>query len=140
MVALRWATDSPVTAKARESIEEFVDLIEDFREKIAAGEKLVPTVRKLIDRIDYWGYLLLEHQKNDKVAKWKYKNIGIFMEIFERWANNPDNSEKQLVNFLNRITLITRDDDNDDEKGKINLMTIHASKGLEFEIVFSCRR
>ncbi len=136
MVALRWAADSPVTPKAKESIEEFIDLIENFREKIAEGEKLVPTIQRLIERIDYWGYLLLEHQKNDKVAKWKYKNIGIFMDIFDRWEKNPDNKDKKLINFLNRITLITRDDDSDDEKGKINLMTIHASKGLEFEIVF----
>ncbi len=136
MVALRWAADSTVTKAAKENIEEFIDLIEDFREKIASGEKLVPTTQKLIERIDYWGYLLGEHQKNEKVAKWKYKNIGIFMDIFARWENNPDNKDKELINFLNRITLITRDDDNDDEKGKVNLMTIHASKGLEFEIVF----
>lgn len=136
MVALRWASDSPVTPKAKESIEEFINLIEDFREKIAEGKKLVPVTQKLIERIDYWGYLLSEHQKNDRVAKWKFKNIGIFMDIFERWEKNPENLDKKLINFLNRITLITRDDDTDDEKGKINLMTIHASKGLEFEIVF----
>lgn len=136
MVALKWAADSPVAPKAKMSIEEFIDLIEYFREMIAEGQKLVPTIKKLIERIDYWGYLLLEHQKNDKVAKWKYKNIGIFMEIFERWENNPENKGKGLINFLNKITLITRDDEGDDERGKLNLMTIHASKGLEFEIVF----
>ncbi|MEW6564356.1 MAG: ATP-dependent helicase, partial [Spirochaetota bacterium] len=37
----------------------------------------------------------------------------------------------------NRISLITRDDDNEEAgKGKVNLMTIHASKGLEFPVVF----
>ncbi len=136
MVALRWASHTSVTAKAKESIDDFINLIETFREKIADGAKLVPTVQDLIETVDYWGYLLLEHQKNDKVAKWKYKNIGIFLDIFERWEKNPDTPDKQLANFLNRITLITRDDNSDDEKGKINLMTIHASKGLEFKIVF----
>ncbi len=136
MVALSWASDTAVTHKAKESIDDFINLIETFREKIAEGAKLVPTVQDLIETIDYWGYLLMEHQKNEKVAKWKYKNIGIFLDIFERWEKNPDNPDKNLGNFLNRITLITRDDDSDDEKGKINLMTIHASKGLEFKIVF----
>ena len=136
MVALKWAADSPVTQKAKASIDDFIDLIEYFREKIAEGQQLVPAIKNLIERIDYWGYLLLEHQKNDKVAKWKYKNIGIFMDIFERWEKNPDNKGKGLINFLNKITLITRDEESDDEKGKLNLMTIHASKGLEFEIVF----
>ncbi|RKX91175.1 MAG: AAA family ATPase [Spirochaetes bacterium] len=136
MVALKWAADSPVTQKAKASIDDFIDLIEYFREKIAEGQQLVPAIKNLIERIDYWGYLLLEHQKNDKVAKWKYKNVGIFMDIFERWEKNPDNKGKGLINFLNKITLITRDEESDDEKGKLNLMTIHASKGLEFEIVF----
>lgn len=136
MVAIKWAEGAPVTPKAKENIDEFISLIEDYREKIATGEKLVPTVRDLIERINYWGHLLSEHQKNDKVAHWKYKNVGIFMDIFERWEKNPENPDKKLGNFLNRITLITRDDDIEDEKGKVNLMTIHASKGLEFEIVF----
>ncbi len=136
MVALRWNTAATITAKARESIDDFIDLIETFREKIVEGAKLVPTVQDLIETIDYWGYLLMEHQKNDKVAKWKYKNIGIFLDIFERWEKNPDYPDKELAGFLNRITLITRDDSSEDEKGKINLMTIHASKGLEFSVVF----
>jgi DNA helicase-2/ATP-dependent DNA helicase PcrA len=37
---------------------------------------------------------------------------------------------------LNRISLITRDDLEEDEGGKVNLMTIHAAKGLEFDVVF----
>jgi len=38
--------------------------------------------------------------------------------------------------WLNRISLITRDDQEEDDTGKVNLMTIHAAKGLEFDVVF----
>jgi DNA helicase-2/ATP-dependent DNA helicase PcrA len=41
-----------------------------------------------------------------------------------------------LYQWLNRISLITRDDAEDDNSGKVNLMTIHAAKGLEFPVVF----
>ena len=41
-----------------------------------------------------------------------------------------------VFDYLNRITLITRDDDQDDTDGKVNIMTIHAAKGLEFQLVF----
>ena len=94
------------------------------------------TIKDLIETINYWGYLIVEHQKNEKLAKWKYKNIGIFMELFERWERNPDSKDKNLGTYLNKITLLTRDDEDDSEKGQVNLMTIHASKGLEFEYVF----
>jgi len=41
-----------------------------------------------------------------------------------------------LFEYLNRITLSSKDNQDEDQKGKINLMTMHASKGLEFDTVF----
>lgn len=55
----------------------------------------------------------------------------------DMWENNPDNANTSLFAYLNRITLLSRDDmDEENDKGKVNLMTIHASKGLEFPVVF----
>ena len=64
-------------------------------------------------------------------------NIESLINSIETWENNPDNFDSGLYAYLNRITLLSRDDMEDDgNKGKVNLMTIHASKGLEFPIVF----
>jgi DNA helicase-2/ATP-dependent DNA helicase PcrA len=42
-----------------------------------------------------------------------------------------------LQGYLNRISLQTRDElSEDDQASEVNLMTIHAAKGLEFDIVF----
>ena len=55
----------------------------------------------------------------------------------ENWENDPDNFNAGLFQYLNRITLMSRDDmDDEGNRGKVNLMTIHASKGLEFPVVF----
>jgi DNA helicase-2/ATP-dependent DNA helicase PcrA len=134
--AIRYAESVPVNDKVKESLSEFVTFIEYYREKILTGKKMAATTRSLVDKIDYWGYLIQENQKNERAARWKYKNISLFLDLFERWENDPDNSEPSIYNYLNRITLITRDDDQEDSDGMVNLMTIHASKGLEFEIVF----
>ena len=136
MSVLRYAEDSPLTPKAAADLDEFLTLIEYYREIIAGRGKLAETISALVDRIDYWGYLITEFQKNDKVARWKFGNISRFIEMIERWEKDPDVIDPDLHSFLNRITLITRDDIDDDEVGKVNLMTIHAAKGLEFEIVF----
>ena len=65
------------------------------------------------------------------------KNIEDLISYIERWENNPDIQNPNLYNYLNRITLLSRDDmDDEGDKGKVNLMTIHASKGLEFPVVF----
>ncbi len=48
-----------------------------------------------------------------------------------------DNMNVSLIDFLSEVSLLTDQDsgDKDDEK-KVSLMTIHASKGLEFDNVF----
>jgi DNA helicase-2/ATP-dependent DNA helicase PcrA len=98
--------------------------------------KLSQCVRILVDNIDYWSYLVTEHGKDEKKARWKYSNIEYFIRMIENWESDPDNLDSGLYAWLNRISLITRDDGEDDLKGKVNLSTIHAAKGLEFPVVF----
>jgi DNA helicase-2/ATP-dependent DNA helicase PcrA len=56
--------------------------------------------------------------------------------MIENWENDPDNFSSGLYSWLNRISLITSDDEDADNEGKVNLSTIHAAKGLEFPVVF----
>ncbi|MCK7460801.1 MAG: hypothetical protein MZU84_01310 [Sphingobacterium sp.] len=92
----------------------------------------------MVDGIDYWGYLVAENQHSEKAAP---------VEVPERREPDPVHRGPgrriptiwiaSLFNWLNRISLITRDDlDEEEDAGKVNLMTVHASKGLEFEVVF----
>jgi len=134
---LRWTGGSPLSDKIQNSLQEFIDMIEEYKEMLKEdNSKKTKIINDLIETINYWGYLIVEHQKNEKLARWKYKNIGIFMELFEKWERKPDNKDKDLGTYLHRITLLTRDDDEEGDNGQVNLMTIHASKGLEFEYVF----
>jgi DNA helicase-2/ATP-dependent DNA helicase PcrA len=134
--AIRWAADSQIQDKAREVLSDFLTLIEVYREKLLTGKHMAETVRGLVDAVDYWGYLVAENQKSENAAKWKYKNISIFTDMMERWEKDPDTINPNIFTYLNRITLITRDDVEEDDKGKVNLMTIHSAKGLEFDTVF----
>ena len=114
----------------------FIDLLDEWREELLGKKKIADRVRKLIDSVDYWGYLIEENRANDKAAKWKFHNVETFIGMIRKWEDDPDNLSLGLFNWLNRITLITSDDDGDEDEGKVNLMTIHAAKGLEFEVVF----
>jgi DNA helicase-2/ATP-dependent DNA helicase PcrA len=127
-------TDGPAV---KGEIDHFMTLIEFFKAEILGKRGLSQKVRALVDNIDYWSYLVTEHNKNEKVARWKYLNIENFIQMIETWENDPDNLDPTLYPYLNRISLITTGDSQDDgEVGKVNLMTIHASKGLEFPVVF----
>lgn len=123
----------------RGALSDFVELIEGGRDRFfKKGQKghLGQALREFTADLNYWDHLLQEHQANDKVAKWKFDNVMMMADFLERWEKDPDNLEPSLIRWLNRITLTSRDEANEDDAGKVNLMTIHASKGLEFDIVF----
>jgi len=124
-------------------LEEFSELIEKMRalfleKQTEQGNKwsLSQCARTLVENIDYWSYLVIEHGKDEKKARWKFSNIEYFIRMIDNWETDPDNFDSGLYDWLNRISLITRDDGEDDNKDKVNLMTIHAAKGLEFPVVF----
>ena len=100
------------------------------------GGPLAAALGELVDEIGYWGYLIGEFRQNEKMAKWRYENVRGFIDMLGRWESHPDNLEPTLTRWLNRITLNARDQLEDDTEGKVNLMTIHAAKGLEFDVVF----
>ena len=137
MNALVSAGDSPISVKMKLELDSFITFVTEKRSIMLSGKDLSAKVKKMIDEIDYWGYLVQEYQKNEKAARYKFLNIDSLLNSIITWEKDPDNFKKSLYDYLNRITLISRDDmDDEKDKGKVNLMTIHASKGLEFPIVF----
>lgn len=140
--ALIAAPDAPLGKRAVSDLADFSGLIQRFREVlIGSGEtppkkhRLSEGVGALIDAVDYWGYLVMEHQANDKLAKWKYRNIQIFTEFLQKYEDDPDVENANLFDFLRGITLESRDSLEEDDKA-VSLMTIHAAKGLEHDVVF----
>ena len=114
----------------------FFDYLAEVRTELL-GEKtpVSAQMRKIAEDIGYWQYLLDDNKKNDKVAVWKFRNIELLASSAERWEKDPDTFEKGIFAYLARISLMVRDDTNDDEK-RLSLLTIHAAKGLEFKYVF----
>lgn len=138
MATIRMLKDgilSELSGRAVADLVEFSDLIEGFREDFLGRPRISRQVRDMVDRIDYWSYLVEEHRTNDKVAVWKFRNIELLSQSIQNWEENPDTFESGLYEWLSRISLVSKDDSRD-TSGKVNLMTMHAAKGLEFEVVF----
>ena len=128
---------SPANDAVKEDLAEFMKLIEDERQKILTGRGLSNKVRQMIEDIDYKDYLIGEFGKSQKAVQFKLMNIESLLNSIDAWEKDPDNDNPSVFNYLNRITLVSQDNsDDNDNKGKVNLMTIHASKGLEFPVVF----
>lgn len=131
------ADDSPLSSRASADLLAFHELIEEYRPRILSGRKMAETLRALVDEIDYWSHLVGEHPNNDQLARWKYRNIGMLIEFVENYERDPENLSPSILEFVSRITLDQRDTiDDSEDAGKVNLMTIHAAKGLEHKVVF----
>jgi DNA helicase-2/ATP-dependent DNA helicase PcrA len=122
--------------KAPELLGEFIELIESFRSRFFKKGQLASTLGALIGELDYWSYLVQEHPRPE-VARWKYGNIEGLMDSISSYEDDPDNPDPNLYEYLNRVTLVSRDSlEEVAGRERVNLMTIHAAKGLEFDTVF----
>ena len=131
------AARSALAEKAREPIGEFLELLEEFRDRFHKGKRqMAAALRDLVDRIDYWGHLVQDNPKGS-VARWKLANVDSLVDSLAAYEQDPDNLDPSLYQYLNRVTLASREDgQGEDGEQKVQLMTIHAAKGLEFDTVF----
>lgn len=133
---IRHADEPLAHVKSVQETLEFFDYIDALRETILSRKKPVSAcLREMVSDIGYWRYLLEEHKADEKTAAWKYRTIELLASSIERWEKDPDTLDSGLFAYLARVALVTREDP-DDGDGKISLLTIHAAKGLEFDIVF----
>ncbi len=69
----------------------------------------------------------------------KFDNLQEFTNAVQEFVDKKQKEEDinvSLEGFLEDISLATDQDTNDSDDEKVSLMTIHASKGLEFKAVF----
>ena len=125
-----------------ESCADFIMLLEELRPQFLAAPapntSLAGLCETLLDEIDYWSFLLSQFPERAEGARRRWEQVQAFCEMLRRWEGYAGGTERSLKSWLARISLITRDDYSDEGEGKISLTTIHAAKGLEFELVLLC--
>ena len=126
-----------VSASAREDLAAFAELIESYRDAFLATSQMAEVLASLITEIGYWGHLVQEYQQNERAATAKFRNVQFLTEFIRDYENDPDVLDPSLFDYLNRISLQVKDNlDNEENGGRVGLMTIHAAKGLERQVVF----
>ena len=80
------------------------------------------------------GYLLELEAERTVEAEGRIENLrelgGVAAEFEQR---SPDGT---LAEFLEQVSLVSEQDEYDEESGNVTLMTLHNAKGLEFPVVF----
>jgi DNA helicase-2/ATP-dependent DNA helicase PcrA len=124
-----------VPEHAQKSIHQLLVLLRESSVALEKGTSLVQIARRIFDSIDLRGDLTAAAD-GGKQAEIRWKNVEFLLGWLERYENGgAAGNQKSLQNFLERVTL--RGDTQDEEAGQgVVLSTLHASKGLEFAVVF----
>jgi DNA helicase-2/ATP-dependent DNA helicase PcrA len=124
-----------LTKTVKDKLDSFVKATREIREMIEAE----------VSTIDIYNYFeenftfVKEHRKTletstsvvvKETATKALTDIGLIASVLKSFAT--------IDEFMETVTLDTADEE-DEDKNKVNLMTVHASKGLEFEYVFIVR-
>ena len=113
--------------KQKSSIKDFLKLIENYKSKLNK-EKGSEIVKSLILDLRIENYYL-KQKTDESIDRWN--NIQEFINGIEEYeSNNPSST---LVDYLEEISLLTDIDKWNDSENKVTLMTVHSSKGLEFD-------
>ena len=104
------------------------------------GKDLIPFVRGVLDKIEYDNWLM-ETASSVKTAERRIENVRdliLWIERIVTKAHEEDGEELKLAKVVSHMTLMDILERNEEEADHdmISLMTLHASKGLEFPHVF----
>ncbi|MDU8924676.1 DNA helicase Rep [Pasteurellaceae bacterium LIM206] len=126
-----------ITPKAYKALQHFARWIVELGDETARSES-ERAVRTMLAQLHYEEYLY-EQAASPKAAEMQSKNVATLFEWVATMLKGNDFNEpmslNQVVTQLTLRDMLERGED-DDESDQVQLMTLHASKGLEFPHVF----
>ncbi len=128
--------DSRNDKKIGKKINEFLELIDEFRTK-QEYLKLDELIWYIYEKTGFYNYVSLMQNGNLRTA-----NLRM---LFEKAKDYEQGSFKGLYNFISFIDKVTKANSDmgapkliGENEDVIRIMSIHKSKGLEFPVVFLC--
>ncbi len=128
-----------VNAQAADAIGTFVCLIEEHKTRFRHGGRLAETTRDLLATIGLEDALRREPDAREKIER-RIENLHEIINAIASYEQRE--GQPSLAGFLEKVALLDRDEPASDSKEKklardaVVLMSLHASKGLEFPHVF----
>ncbi len=123
--------NNALSTRALTGLNKFYQLVAPLiaQRETVAGSDILKTV------IDQSGYRDLLQLEQTTQAQARLENIEELYNQIVEFEEKRDTTDLNL--FLQEISLLSAQDEiDDDETGRVLLMTIHAAKGLEFPVVF----
>ncbi|MGH4009020.1 MAG: 3'-5' exonuclease, partial [Pseudonocardiaceae bacterium] len=132
--------------RSRNAITAFVVMMDELRQKVAAGEEVAEVLEAVLERTGYRAELEASEDPQDAS---RLDNLTELVTVAREFASEAgpvipveDGGAEpgSLAAFLERVALVADADQIPDDDGSsggvVTLMTLHTAKGLEFPVVF----
>ncbi|MBK27089.1 MAG: ATP-dependent DNA helicase Rep [Halobacteriovorax sp.] len=131
--------DPALDPRRADHIVKFTKIIRTFQEKFR-HHTLPEALSSLIEEINYLKFVEKCYDSIKQVDRRK-NDVMMFVESAERFVKY-NQAHATLKNFVEKLLLQDSQDDQDEDedddvrKNEVTMMTLHSSKGLEFDTVF----
>lgn len=131
--------ETRLSTAAYKHIQHFVELIQNVQRAMTGeAEDVLPAVHELLRQVQYEDYLL-DNSASPQAAEMRIRNmydlLGWLKGMLEGDADQDAMNLDEAVNRLMLRDMLSRQEDGDTSE-QVQLMTLHASKGLEFPFVY----
>lgn len=126
-VAEKFLTQNLIAGTRRAALHSFINLYRTKKSTDNARELL----EFFINKTEYFTYLHNSYEKQEAEAK-----IENVKELIRATAHFDQAGLSSVADFLNHVALMQEKiESEDEEENKVQLMTLHAAKGLEFDMI-----
>ncbi|WP_372863174.1 DNA helicase Rep [Spongiibacter sp.] len=121
---------------ALDRLREFTRWLDGMRRRCYEDDAIA-AVKQLIGDIDYLDWLI-QNSSSVAVAERRMANVHTLIASLEQNLNNEERDEsfEEAISRLVLRDLLERQADEEESADQVQLMTLHAAKGLEFPHVF----
>lgn len=120
-----------------DGIKSFVQIIKKYQ-RVFHEQPLLSAINQLVEELNYYEFIDKSYDQA-KLANRKKDDVKNFMLAADRFQDRY-HEDATLKNFVERLLLADAHDTQGPgdgfKKNEVTLMTLHASKGLEFDHVF----
>lgn len=129
--------EQTLTGKGLAAVKRFGETIAKASDNVKRGDSSA-VVRELLSYVGYHGFLF-DNSSSPKAAEYRWSNVETLLSWIDSGLENNKHADDPFAETISKLCLremLDRGEEEEEDANEVQLMTLHASKGLEFPHVY----